>query len=252
MSTLKALRDQLVIDAGVEGDPKFPITRLNRMIALAERYVQTELNTYGLKKFEKFATITGADLVSAAFNKATSNVKTVAISTVITDLLETPSSILFIECDFLLSPSTHAYSLAYEVDKDKFKESLNNSLLAPTKKNPIFMRLDNQIWIAPLADGSYNLNSITPYYYKRVTDISAIVSPATDAEDNLTEIPAEFEEYIVKKAKLEIDVILEKVQNRQSIANQLQQEIQSANQKFINKQVEMNRANTRDIKTKMQ
>lgn len=261
---LVELRDQLVIDAGVEGDPKFPIPRLNRMIALAERYVQTELNALGFKKWEKSLTVTkigsGSGVEGFAdsyFNSATKNVAVATIPfthsavSYLKDILESPSSILFVSCDFYSAP-THAYGLAYEVDKDRFKESLMNTYLAPTKKSPIFMRLGNKLWVAPYADSTYNLQSITVFYYKVITDITLFESPLTTADDNTTEIPVEFEEFIIKKAKLEIDIILEKVNNRSSITRQIQQNISSAYQKFAGKQKELNRASMRDNQTKMQ
>jgi hypothetical protein len=256
------LRDQLIIDANIEGDAKFPIPRLNRMISLAERYVQTELNSLGMKKWEKSLLVTASGgvsdgLINAAFNHGTNNCDTISIPfvdgaiTYLNDLLETPSSILFIDCDYLLV-AAHSYGLAYEVDKDRFKEALSNTYLAPTKKNPIFMRLNNKIWISPLTDSSYLLNQVTVYYYKVITDISAIVSPATDADQNTTEIPVEFEEYVIKKAKLEIDTILERIMDKTLASRQLQSEITSAYKNFVGKQTELNRANMQDKKTKLQ
>ena len=263
-SKLIELRDQLIIDAGVGGNPKFPIPRLNRMIALAERYVQTELSTIGFKKWEKVLTVTtsgGASdgLVDAAFNSATNNVSTISIPftdtgvTFLNDLLESPSSILFLDCKYILLTAS-TYGLANEVDKDKFKESLRNTYFVPTKAQPIFMRLNNKIWIAPLIDAAsnYKIDQVDIYYHKVITDISVVISPATDADQNTTEIPMEFEEFIIKKAKMEIDTILEKLQNKVSASQQLQREISSAYQKFIGKQKELNRANTRDSKIKLQ
>lgn len=263
-SKLVEIRDQIIIDAGIEGNTKFPIPRLNRMITLAERYVQTELASLGFKKWEKVLTVTisggvadGLVITGQKFNSATDNVGTISIPftdgaiTYLDDLLESPSSILFIDCKYVLVAAS-SYGLAKEVDKDGFKSKLINSFYVPTKSEPIFMRLNNKIWIAPLTDAasSYVLNQVDVYYYKVITDISVIISPATDADQNTTEIPIEFEEFIIKKVKMEIDAILERLNDKVSTSNQLQKEITEAYQKFIGKQKELNRANVRDAQIK--
>ena len=94
MATLKELRDQIVIDSGVQGNPKFPILRLNRIINLACRYVQTELNGLGMKKWESSVALGTPS--SGTFGGT--SIKKVAISTLI-NMLESPNSILFSEVD---------------------------------------------------------------------------------------------------------------------------------------------------------
>lgn len=228
-ATLLQLRDQLIIDAGVEGDPKFPIPRLNRLLNLAQRYVQTELNGLGSKKFEVSAALS---LSTSSFVGA-SNVKRAAIPT---NLLESPSSILFIDCN---DGSTN-YGIAYEVDKDRFLEQISNTYLVSTVKQPIFMRLANYIWLFPLG-----ITSATVYYYKAITDLSS--------DGDATEIPSEFEEYILKKAKLEVDSILGKVQEKEMASMEIQKDLASAYQKFLEKQQpEQNRASQQNVKSKFQ
>jgi hypothetical protein len=258
------LRDQLIIDAGIEGDPKFPAPRLNRMIALAEKYVQTQLIPLGLKKWEKVLTVTTSGgvadgLTDAAFNSATNNVSTISMPftdtliSYLNDVLESPASILFIDCKYKLLTDS-SYGLAYEVDKDRFKEVLSNTYFAPTKKQPIFMRLNNKIWIAPLVDAAslQKIDQVDVFYHKVITDISVIISPATTADDNRTEIPVEFEEHIIRKAKIEIDEILGRSEKKASASRQLDREILMAFNKFAGKQFEVNRAAQQSKKTKLQ
>ena len=229
-ATLLQLRDQLIIDAGVEGNPKFPIPRLNRLINLAQRYVQTELNGLGMKKFETTDSLT---LVASTF-AGYSVKKSALIGTDCPNMLETPSSISFVDCSDGVT-----YGIAYEVDKDKFLETAKNSLLAPTLKEPVFIRLANYLWLLPST-----ITTATAYYYKGITDLS---SDSTE-----TEIPAEFEEYIIKKAKLEIDTILEKIQEKELASVDLQKDLMSAYQSFLSKQQEFNRANQQEMKSKLQ
>lgn len=228
-ATLLQLRDQLILDAGIEGNPKFPTPRLNRLINLAQRYVQTELNGLGMKKWEKKATI--GTMTAAAFASASNNVKTASLPT---DMLETPSSILFLEITGATSTG-----LAYEVDKDRFLEQLNNTYLAPTEKQPIFMRLANLMYIAPSTSASGSV-----HYYKAIPDLSA--------DGDSTEIPVEFEEFIIKKARMEVDLVLGKLQEKEQASAQLSRDLSAAYEKFLGKQVELNRGNTRDNKAKLQ
>ena len=225
------LRDQLIIDAGVEGDPKFPSPRLNRLLNLAQRYVQTELNGLGSKKWEAVDALT---LGSGTFVGV--NIKKSAVlGTDCPNMLETPSSILFIDCN-----DGSTYGVAYEVDKDRFLEQISNTYLSSTLKQPIFMRLANYIWLSPAT-----ITAASAYYYKAITDLSG--------DSDVTEIPAEFEEYIIRKAKLEIDAILGKVQEKEMASSELQKDLSSAYEKFLSKQQqEPNRASQQNLKSKMQ
>jgi hypothetical protein len=217
MATLKQLRDQIIIDTDIVGSAEFPSTRLNRIINLAQRYVQAELNGLGMKKWESSQAIT-AGLVAGAFNSGTDNVKKCVISaTYFTNMLESPKSIKFIEVN-----DGSNYGVAREIDVNSFQEQLSNTYLAPVISSPVFMRLANYIWLAPSS-----ITSATAYYYKAITDLSA------DADT--TEIPIEFEEFIIKKAGLEINTILGKLQDKQNAVQQLERDLSSVYDRFIGK-----------------
>lgn len=224
-ATLAQLRDQTIIDNSIEGNPAFPTTRLNRMINLAQRYVQTMLNGLGMNKWEVSQSIT-AGLTSASFASAalSPNVKTVTIGTTyFTNMLESPNSIRFISVD----DGTN-FGIAYPVSPDTFLEHLNNSYLAPSAKKPIFMRLANSVYLAPLA-----ITSATAFYFRAVLDLSA--------DTDVSEIPQEFEEFVVKKVGIEINNILGNLQDKQLALNQLDKDLTQAYERFIGKQNEITR-----------
>jgi hypothetical protein len=222
-ATLKNLRDQIIIDSGIEGNPKFPPLRLNRIINLAQRYVQTQLNGLGIKKWEAkdALTLTPDTFIGVA-------VKTANLSTDCPNMLESPASIIFIETSY-----NDSYGIAYEIDIKQFEEQILNSYLQPTPNKPIFMRLANKIYIAP-----NSITSASAYYYKAVTDL------ANDTDT--TEIPLEFEEYIIKRSVMEIDSINGKLQDKQLALQQLDAELRGSYEKFLGKMNEVNRVKIND------
>lgn len=230
-ATLLQLRDQIIIDAGISGQPLFPSTRINRMINLAQRYVQTQLNGLGMKKWEASDAL---NITYAATGFAGNAVMTSNLSTDCPNMLESPNSIIFIET----TDTNSDYGLAYEVDIKSFQEQLTNTYLAPTTKKPVFMRLANKIYIAPSTTVS-----ATAYYYKAVTDLSS--------DSATTEIPIEFEEFIIKKVVLDINDILGKLQDKELAQRQLEKDIQATYEKFLGKQAETNRIKNND-KAKLQ
>lgn len=229
-STLAELRDQIVIDANVQGNPLFPVNRLNRIINLAQRSIQTELNGLGMKKWEtrvvlsesiRSTTFVGKPVVSVALNEEN-----------FPQMLESPRSIIFIECS-----DGVAHGLAFEVDLERFKEQIDNTWLSPTTGSAVFMRLANQVLVAPV-----EVNSLVAYYYKAAADL------VNDSDE--TSIPMEFEEYVIKKAVAEIDGILGNLEAKQVKTKQIQSEISAAYQKFLEKQGERGRLakeNTRGL-----
>jgi hypothetical protein len=230
MATLKEIRDQIIIDSGISGQPSFTTIRLNRMINLGQRYVQTNLNGLGAKKWESSDTLTLAAGTFAGSLVLKSN-----LATDCPNMLESPNSIIFIETQDSLSSVD---GIAYEVDVKKFQEQLNNTYLAPTSLNPAFMRLANYIYLAPSS-----ITLATAYYYKAITDLSS--------DSAITEIPIEFEEFIIKKVVLDIDDILGKLQDKELAQRQLEKDMQATYEKFLGKQAELNRLRTTD-KAKLQ
>lgn len=227
-ATLLQLKDQIIIDSGIEGNPKFPSLRLTRLINLAQRKVQTQLNGLGMRKWENSDSLT---LSPGTFNIV--GIKTSSLSTDFPNMIESPNSIIFIECTGVSNSG-----LAYEVDKDRFAEQLANTYLAPTEKQPIFMRLAQKVYIAPST-----ITSATAYYYKNITDLSA--------DSDITEMPAEFEEYIVKNVIIDIEYILGKLADKSGAQNQLANEVSQAYEKFLGKQAELTRTRINE-KSKVQ
>ncbi|MFC2135985.1 hypothetical protein ACFLTH_15320 [Bacteroidota bacterium] len=184
--TLKQLRDKIILDAHIEGNPKYPIDRLTKMVNDAQKYIQMELVGLGIKKWLTRQVIT-AGLTAGAFNSSTNNVDIVTIgSTYFPSLLESAKPISFIE----VTDAT-TYGVAFPVDEDEFTEALGNSFLAPTLKKPIFTRIGASVYIAPIT-----VTVATAYYNKVITDLSA--------DDGVSEIPVEYEDLIVKRVVDEI------------------------------------------------
>ena len=232
MATLKELRDQCIIDSGVAGQPLFPTTRLDRMINLGQRYVQTSLNGLGMKKWESSDELT---LVAGTFGGI--SLKKSNLATDCPGMLESPNSIIFIET--VGSPfDAYTVSIAYEVDPKSFNEQLNNTYLVPTLTKPVFIRLANYIWIAPST-----IMVATAYYYKGVADLTS--------DSAVTEIPLEFENFIIKKVVLDIDDILGKLQDKELAQRQLEKDIQATYETYLGKQAELNRLRVTD-KAKLQ
>lgn len=221
MATLKEFRDQITIDAGVSGNPLFPILRLNKMINLAQRYVQTNLNGLGMKKWETSDTLTLADGLFGGVTVLKSN-----LSTDCPNMLESPNSIIFIDTE-----GSGASSIAYEVDRKNFQEQLLNPYLTSTESKPIFMRLANFIWLMPST-----ISDAIAYYYKAVADLSS--------DSASTEIPLEFEELVIKKVVLEIEAILGKIQDKVLATQQLEKDIQATYEKYIGKQAQVGAVKT--------
>lgn len=230
-STLKQIRDQIIIDAAISGNPLFPTLRLNKMINLAQRYVQTNLNGLGMKKWETSDTLT---LTATVDGFAGHDVQISDLSTDCPNMLESPNSIIFIQT----VDDANAYGIAYEIDIRSFQEQLDNTYLSPTLSKPVFMRLANKIFIAP-----YTVDQAIAYYYKAVTDLSS--------DSATTEIPIEFEDFVIKKTVLDINEILGKLQDKELAQRQLEKDIQQSYEKFLGKQQELNRVKAND-KAKLQ
>jgi len=206
MATLKELRDQIKIDAGLLGNNNFPDPRLNRMINLAQRYVQIQLNGLGMKKWETSITPTLSPSTYAGNTLATFSMSS------LTNVSESPKSVLQIDC----SDGTSA-GIAREVSPDNFEEILQNTYSPPSVTQPRFMRLGGIVFIAPSTITTANV-----YYYKVVADMVA--------DTDLTEIPMEFERFIISKAVNEIYRIQNKAAKSEG---ELDQEIQTAYEKFL-------------------
>lgn len=218
-ATLVQLRDEVIIRADVRNHPQFPPTRINRIINHAQRYVQTQLNGLGMKKWETSAALSS---LTGGYFGAT-QVVTKAVTT-LTGMLESPASIMFIE-----TTDGSTKGIAYPVDPDVFQEQIANTYLAPTIAKPVFTRLAGNIILAP-----NTITSGTAYYYKAITDLSG--------DSDVTEIPTEYEDFIIQKAVIEIESDLNRIQNKENKIQALEANLQTVWDKFNGKQLERNRS----------
>ena len=217
-TTLLQIRDQIIIDAGIKNNPDFPIARLNRIINLAQRYVQTNLNGLGFKKWETSISI---GTPSEGFHGATA-IKTFTVAT-LEDMLESPSSIILIE-----TSDGSTKGIARPVDPDVFEEQISNTYLAPTLAKGVFTRLSGNILLAPST-----ITSGTAHYYKNIAALSA--------DSDTTTIPLEFVEFIIKKSVNDINEALGKLQNSAKATQELEARLSEVYQKFHGIQNEQNR-----------
>ena len=218
-TTLLQIRDQVVLDAGIKNHPDFPPLRINRVINLAQRYVQTLLNGLGFKRWESSISI---GTPSAGFHGATA-IKTFAVTT-LTDMLESPSSILFIE-----TTDGTTKGIARPVDPNVFEEQISNTYLAPTLAKGAFTRLSGNILLSPST-----ITSGTAHYYKNITDLSG--------DSDVSEIPLEFIEFVIKKSVNDIKEALGELQNTAKVTQELEGRLSEVYQKFHGKMAEQNRA----------
>lgn len=222
-TTLLQIRDQVFLDAGIKNNPDFPPARVNRIINLAQRYVQTMLNGLGFKRFETSISI---GTPSAGFHGATA-IKTFTVATLL-DMLESPSSILLIET----SDGT-TKGIARPVDPNIFEEQISNTYLAPSLAKGVFTRLSGNILLSPAT-----ITSGAAHYYKNITDLSG--------DTDTSEIPLEFIEFVIKKAVLDINESLGKLQNTAKATQDLESRLSEVYQKFHGKQQEQTRSKQND------
>lgn len=212
-ATLLNLREAVRTDYKLDGDANFPISRMTWLINQAQRYVQIQLNGLGIKKWEMV--VPNVSLIShtfAGFTLQSFNTST------LTNLAESPKSIRFIE----VTDASSNNGLAFEVDEKFAFEHLNNSILAPTIKDPFFWRMDNVIYLAP----STVAGCIT-HFYGVVTDLVA--------DTDITEIPVEFTETIIKRVGIEVDAIRGRLQDKQAAIDGLSNSITEVWQKYMEK-----------------
>lgn len=230
MATLKNFIDQIVIDNGLSGNVNFPASRITRMVNLAQRYVQMQLNGLGMKKWENSLAITtglGQKLSDGQF--AGQAVKVFDISATIPSMAESPKAIKFIEVsDTTVTPNV--FGLAFEIGENNFLENVTNSFMTPTVKNSKFMRLSGRVFIAP-----NSITNATIHYYKTVQDLVN--------DNDISEVPQEFDSQILKSVQIELDAILGKLNDKQSAINQLDKDIASQWDKFLGKQAVNQQAN---------
>ena len=157
-------------------------------------------------------------LTAAAFMSGSNNVQSILI-TAIPSMAESPAALRFLET----SDGTTWNQINKETNELSVKSFLGNSIMTPTPKDSIFWRSDGIIYISP-----YTISTVKVHFYKVVTDLVA--------DTDVTEIPAEFMEYVIKRVGIEIDFIREKIKDKEAAITEVTNSITSAYDKFVNTQ----------------
>jgi|GEM_PF-3131801 hypothetical protein len=159
------------------------------------------------------ATLTTAGLTAASFISGTNNVQSILMS-YIPSFAESPATLRFIET----SDGT-TWNQAKEANEVSLNNHLNNSIMTPTAKDSIFWRSDGIIYIAPLS-----ITTAIIHFYRVVSDLAL--------DTDVSEIPIEFMEYVIKRVGIEIDFIRNKIQDKEPAITAVTNAITNAYQKF--------------------
>lgn len=201
---IKAERPEII------GHSNFPELFLTRLVNDGQKYVQVQLAHLGIKQWEATDSLT-----LSAGTLAEKSVKTSPLATDCPSrLFEGRDAVKYVECTGVLNSGIASY-----VDDDVFLELLRNSYLTPTEKEPKFTRKNNLLIIAPST-----IIAAIGVYYKSVTDLSA--------DGDLTTIPENYEDFIVKRALIDVDGILQKLGSKSEAINQLTKDIRDTYQSF--------------------
>lgn len=194
----------------IKSNPNFPKAVLIRLVNDGYKFVQVQLAHLGIKQWEATDSLT---LSSGTL--ANQSVKTADLSSDCPGrLFEGRDAIKYIE-----TTGVTYNGIARYVDDDIVIDHLRNTFLAPTEYEPIFSRKNNILYISPST-----ITAGTAVYYKTVTDLSA--------DSDATTVPENYEDFIIKKALIEIDAILEKLQSKIEAINQLTKDIKETFNSF--------------------
>lgn len=194
----------------IKGHKDFPRLILNRIVNDAYKYIQIQLAHLGIKQWEATDVLT---LSSGTL--ASQSVKTADLSTDCPNrLFENNDVIKYIE-----TTGVTYNGIATFIEDSDFVNMLRNPYKSPTEYEPKFTRKNNLILISPST-----ITAGTAVYYKTVTDLSA------DAD--ATTVPENYEDFIIKKALIDIDAILENIQVKEEVMNELNNNIQKTFQAF--------------------
>ena len=220
-TTLLQGQDQLAVTAGVVGNKDFAPTLLTFYLNVAQKYVQKALNGLGLKKFEQAYDAT-LNLVAGVYNGNMVKIVTMAqIKSGSTyDVGIYPNSIRLIECgDSQPLSSSTRFGIAKIADEQLFHQVLSSSLLTPTISAPRFIWQDNQILLAPVT-----IQSAIIHFYRVVKDLINLT-------DNF-EVPDEFIDHVIKRAKIEIFDRQKLIDNKDDAIKALDAEIKDQYSSF--------------------
>ena len=207
-STLVQLRDLVIANTGIKGDPNFAHALLNRCVNDAQRDVQLKLFNLGYTEFKSSDSLT---LTAAAYSSGSNNVKTAPLSSDCPTRMGIPNWLLFIEVNDSGAGGT-SYGVAYPVSAGVFKEQLRNTYLAPTTLYPICTVLDDKLYLAPLA-----IDVATAHYYKEVTDMSA--------DSSTLDLPESFSSFVARSVEMRVEDRKGKLQDKQAAMQELDKDL---------------------------
>lgn len=203
--TLQNLRDEIYADLPqIAGQKRFPTTRLNRYINEAQWFVQVELNGLGMKKWEFSASLT----LSAATIFGIS----VKQASVPIDILESPTSILGIDC-------VTGWAWGPGVDINAVAQKWISTTETPTATQPEFCRLSGKIDIFPSS-----ISSATIYYLQRL--------PSLALDNDTISVPDEFVKFVIQHAEDDVRRALGELQNIKQAEAEIAKNIAEQVEKF--------------------
>lgn len=154
------------------------------------------------------------------FLSSTNNVSAVPIA-YLPHIAESPKSIRFVQ-----TFDSTTWNQAKEVNELFVHEHLSNTYQLPTGKDSIFWRSDNIIYLAPQDYArSEELTEAIIHYYRIVTDLSA--------DTDVTEIPSQFVEHLIKRVGIEILSIKGLIKDKEKAIDGVSAAINNAYEKFL-------------------
>ena len=149
------------------------------------------------------------------------------------DYLHETSDLLWQYIADIVFPPLPIYGRADEKSVRDFIDDLSNGMLSATLSSPEFMRLDNLVYIAPVA-----ITIATVHYYRYVYPLIL--------NTDVCEIPDDYIEFVVKRVCLQIDDVLNRIQNKDEKMVQLDKEIKDKYTDFTAKQNQLMQMKQKD------
>lgn len=165
--------------------------------------------------------------VTTTLSSGTLGSITVKYGTVPSDLMESPNSLILLDC----VGATNNGTTKKEYNVGEFEDACGNSYTAPTEKQPAYTRLANKIYLFPST-----ITSATVYYYGSIADLVN--------DSDTSNIPTEFEEYVIKKVVAEIQAAQGVIKDLNAADQAIAQSITDTFNKFLSSTQERQQAPT--------
>ena len=148
--TLKEVIDFAQARTNTVGDGRFPFLLLREYTNQAQREIQMQMWQSGFRKFEKSASLTTS--LTSFYSTSRNNGVVAALPT---DLLEVPEAVRMVVCA-VTGTGANEY-MATEVNELSLPEIINNGFLAPTLQKPVYVRMNNNIFVFPGSHSTYTI-----------------------------------------------------------------------------------------------